>query len=104
MDILKNVYIQDGIKAIIYLVPLIYIILKKKNLKIKYFWLFFFGLLLLFFGNFLDFLDEFEALKTVFIIGGDCPLHDFFEDVIGFSLGFFLLILAMYKEFSRSTT
>lgn len=102
MDILKNVYIQDGVKAIIYLLPLIYLIFKRKTLKIKYFWLFFFGFLLLFLGHFLDLLDEFEVLKMVFIIGGCSPLQDFFEDVIGFSLGFLLLTLALYKEFSKS--
>jgi len=99
MTFLKSGYFQDGLKAIIYFIPLIYLIIKRKYLKIKYFWLLFAGLLLLLFGNLLDFFDEFESLERMFIIGGDYPLHDFFEDSVGFTLGFALLILAVYLEF-----
>ncbi|MBU3958903.1 MAG: hypothetical protein KKH29_01360 [Candidatus Omnitrophica bacterium] len=85
-------YFLDGLKTIVYLIPLGYLIIRGKRLKLKYFWLLFSGLLLLFLGHLLDFFDEF---------GYVFPLQDFFEDVVGFTLGFTLLILAIYLEFQK---
>lgn len=96
-------YFEDGLKAIVYFIPLIYLIMKRKHLKIKYFGFLFAGLLLLFLGHLLDFFDEFEGLKKMFIIGGDYPLHDLFEDLIGFTLGFILFVFGIYLEVRRNT-
>lgn len=100
MTFMENGYLQDGLKAVVYLIPLIYLIVKKRRLKFKYFWLFFIGLSLLFFGNILDFLDEFQFLREAFASEGYYHLQDFFEDMIGFTLGFAVFITALYLEFS----
>lgn len=102
MSLLDSGYIQDGFKAFVYLVPLAYITLKKKQLKLKYFWLLFVGLLILFLGHLLDVSDEFTAIKDVFIIGGKSPYHDVFEDMAGFTLGFALFIAGLFLEFIRT--
>ena len=99
MDILTSGYFQDGFKAIVYLVPLVYIITKREDLRLKYFWLLTAGLFLLFAGHLLDFFDEFRALNSVLIIGYKCPLHDVFEDVVGFTIGFMIFITGLYLEF-----
>ena len=102
MSVLESGYIQDGFKAFIYLVPLVYIILKKRELKLQYFWLLFAGLLILFLGHLLDVSDEFTAIKNVFIIGKKSPYHDVFEDMAGFTLGFALFIAGLFLEFIRT--
>ena len=91
--------LQDGLKAFIYLVPLIFLVARQKELNLKYFWLLFTGLALLLFGNVLDFLDEFAALDGMFIIGDGHYLQDLFEDTVGFTLGFAIFIFALYLEF-----
>lgn len=98
-------YLQDGLKAVVYLIPLVYLIVKRKYLDLKYFWLFCAGLFLLFFGHLLDFIDEFYLDPQVAPIAGmrvSYFVHDFFEDTIGFTLGFAIFILALYLEFSAS--
>ncbi|MBL7156772.1 MAG: hypothetical protein ISS92_01275 [Candidatus Omnitrophica bacterium] len=102
MIFLESGYLEDGLKALVYLIPLVFLIAKGRNLNLKYFWFFFVGLFLLFFGHLLDFLDEFNALKGFFIIGRTDPLHDFFEDTIGFMLGFAVFILALYLEIKKN--
>lgn len=106
MTFLYNGYVQDAFKALIYLVPLVYIVVKKRELNLRYFWLLFAGLLILFLGHLLDFSDEFKAIKKVFIIGKKSPHHDVFEDIVGFTLGFALFIVGIFLEFIRkkSTT
>jgi len=98
MHLLTNGYFQDGLKAFVYFVPLVYIIIKRNQLKLKYFWPIFVGLLLLFLGHVLDFTDEFKAIKYTFIIGKKCPMHDLFEDMIGFTLGFGIFITGIILE------
>lgn len=100
MILIENGYVQDGLKAIVYLIPLLYLIIKRRELKLKYFWLFFIGLGLLFFGNLLDFFDEFVFLQEIFVSDSHRLLQDFFEDIIGFTLGFAVFITALYLEFS----
>jgi len=98
MILIENGYVQDGLKALVYLIPLMYLIIKRRELKLKYFWLFFIGLSLLFFGNVLDFLDEFEFLRELFPSHGQRYLQDFFEDIVGAALGFAVFIVALYLE------
>ena len=99
MSFLKSGFFQDGLKMFIYLIPLFCLIGRKKALRFKYFWLMFAGLFLLFFGHLLDFFDEFKCLEGIVIVGGHAPLHDFFEDFVGFTLGFAVFILALCLEF-----
>ncbi len=99
MILVESGYLQDGLKAVDYLIPLVYLIIKRRSLKLKYFWLFFIGLSLLFFGNLLDFLDEFKFLQEMFPSDDHRHLQDFFEDIIGFTLGFAVFITALYLEF-----
>ncbi len=94
----NNGYFEDGLKAFVYFVPLFYIIFNQRRLKIKYFWMMLAGLLLLFLGHLLDLSDEFKSIKYMFIIGKKHYLHDFFEDMIGFTLGFALFIWALFLE------
>lgn len=99
MAFLMNGYFQDGLKAVVYLIPVLYLFVKREALGLKFFWLFFFGLSLLFFGHLLDFLDEFESLREMFVAERYQNLQDFFEDMVGFTLGFAVFILAIYLEF-----
>lgn len=99
MNLLLNGYFQDGFKAIVYLIPLIYIVLKRNELKLKFFWLFCLGLAVLFLGHFIDFLDEFAALSNIPSIANHYLLCDFFEDIVGFTLGFIIFIAALFLEF-----
>lgn len=99
MLILENGYVQDGLKAVVYLIPFFYLIARKKRLGLKYFWLFFTGLGLLVFGNLLDFIDEFEFLRKTDIIERYGLIQDFFEDIIGFTLGFGVFVLGVFLEF-----
>ena len=102
MLLLENGYVQDGLKALIFFIPLAYLVLRKRELNLKYFYLFFTGLLLLFLGNFLDFLDEFKCLRTADYVTRDMMLwQDFCEDIVGITLGFAILLLAIYKEWIR---
>jgi len=98
MILIENGYVQDGLKAIIYLIPLIYLIAKRKSLNLKYYRLFLIGFLLLAFGNVLDFMDEFEFLRKLPLAAQYGQLQDFCEDIVGFTLGFIVLSVAMYKE------
>jgi len=98
MILLENGYVQDGLKALIFFIPLAYLILRKKALNLKYFYLFFIGFFLLFFGNMLDFMDEFEFLRTAGITRRMMLWQDFGEDTIGMTLGFLILLIAIYKE------
>jgi len=99
MILLENGYVQDGLKALIFFIPLAYLILRKKALNLRYFHLFFIGLLLLFLGNLLDFIDEFKCWGAVEDIPRNFVLwQDFCEDIVGFSLGFVILLIAIYKE------
>ena len=100
MILLENGYVQDGLKALIFFIPLTYLVIRKRQLNLKYYYLFFAGFLLLFLGNFLDFLDEFA---TLFIAPDNItrPMmlwQDFGEDVLGMTLGFAILLVAIYKE------
>ena len=99
MILVESGYLQDGLKAVVYLIPLAYLIIKRRSLKLKYFWLFFIGLSLLFFGNLLDFFDELKFLQEMFPSDDYRHLQDFFEDIIGFALGFAVFITALYLEF-----
>jgi len=99
MMLVENGYVQDGLKAVVYLIPLVYLIIKRKHLQLKYFWLFFIGLSLLLFANLLDFFDEFRFLRELFPSRGYHNLQDFFEDTIGFTLGFAVFSAALYLEF-----
>ena len=101
MDFLQSGYFQDGLKLLAYSIPLVYIFVKKRDLKLKYFALFFLGLFLLFSSNLLDFLDEFHALGKLPIIGHEHPMQDFFEDTIGSMLGFIVLVVAMRLEIKK---
>jgi len=99
MILLENGFVQDGLKALIFFIPLAYLVIRKKALNLRYFYLFFIGLSLLFLGNLLDFIDEFKFSAKV----EDIPLsfrlwQDFCEDIAGFALGFAILIIAIYKE------
>ena len=96
--LIESGYVQDGLKAFVYLVPLVYLIARRKSLNLKYFWLFLTGLSLLFFGQFLDLLDEIEFLRELFPSEGHRFLQDFLEDIIGSTLGFVAFILALYLE------
>ena len=98
MILIENGYVQDGLKALVYLIPFLWLIIKRRQLKLKYFWLFLIGLGLLFFANVLDFLDEFEFLREMFVSDSQRSLQDFFEDIIGFTLGFAVFITALYLE------
>jgi len=100
--LLNNGYFQDGLKFLIYLIPLLYLIAKRRKLNFKYFWLFFIGLLLLSFGHFTDLCDEFKAFDNIPIIGHDDALHDLFEDMLGFGVGFLFFIAALYLEFVKN--
>ncbi|UCD55091.1 MAG: hypothetical protein JSV93_06175 [Candidatus Omnitrophota bacterium] len=99
MILIENGYLQDGLKAVVYLIPLIYLIIKRRQLKLKYYWLFFIGLSLLFFGNLLDFFDEFKFLQEIFSSDNQRYMQDFFEDIVGLTLGFVVFIEALYLEF-----
>lgn len=101
MILIENGYVQDGLKAIIYIIPLIYLIVKRKSLNLKHFGLFLVGLSLLAFGNILDFIDEIEFLTKLPLADQYGPLQDFFEDIVGLALGFLVLSIAMYKEFKH---
>ncbi len=98
MLLLENGYVQDGLKALIFFIPLAYLIFRKKQLNLRYYYLFFIGLLLLFFGNFLDFIDEFKCWETAGITRRMMLWQDFCEDIVGFTLGFVILLIAIYKE------
>ena len=99
MMLIENGYLQDGLKAVVYLIPLVWLIIKRRQLKLKYFWLFFIGLSLLFFGNVLDFFDEFKFLQEIFVSENQRYLQDFFEDIVGSTLGFAVFIAGLYLEF-----
>jgi hypothetical protein len=101
MILIENGYVQDGLKALIYVIPFMYLIVRRKSLKLKYFWFFFIGLFLLFFGNVLDFMDEFEFLREMFPTEGEHYLQDFFEDMVGAALGFIVFSAGLYMEFFR---
>ena len=101
MILIENGYVQDGLKAIIYFIPFIYLIVRRNSLKLKYFWLLFAGLFLLFFGNVLDFMDEFKFLREMFPSESAGFLQDFFEDIVGAALGFVVFIAGVYLEFFR---
>lgn len=94
-------YVQDGLKAVVYAVPLVYIVIRRKRLNLRFFWLFFAGLLLMFFGHLLDFLDEFAFLRRVFTSEEAHFLQDLFEDVVGMTAGFFVFMLGLYLEFVK---
>ena len=98
MILLENGYVQDGLKALLFFIPLAYLILRKKQLNLRYYYLFFTGLLLLFLGNLLDFIDEFKCWQTAGITRTMMLWQDFCEDIVGFSLGFAILLIAIYKE------
>ena len=99
---LESGYFQDGFKMFIYFLPLAYIVIKRKQIKLRYFWVLFFGLLLLFLGHLLDFTDELDVVKGVFIIGRNSPCHDMAEDFFGFTVGFALFTLGLFLEFIRN--
>lgn len=101
MIFFDNGYAQDGLKAFVYLIPLAYLLLKRRELGLKYFWVFCAGLFLLFFGNLLDFADEFRFLREMDLFKGYGLLQDFLEDIIGFALGFVLFVLAVHLEFIK---
>ena len=98
---LKSGCFQDGLKLLVYFIPLVYIFVKKRDLKLKFFALFCLGLFLLFSSNLLDFLDEFRALDNLPVIGHGHPMQDFFEDTIGSMLGFIILVVAMRLELKK---
>ena len=104
MILIENGYVQDGLKALIYLIPLVYLIIRKKQLNLKYFGLFITGFGLLFFGNFLDFLDEFEFLRNLNLPENAGLWQDFFEDIVGFTLGYAILLIAIYKEWKQKSS
>jgi len=101
MILLENGYVQDGLKALVFLTPLLFVIIQKRKLKLKYFWLFFAGLALLFFGNLLDLIDEFEFLHELDIPDSYVLLQDFLEDIVGFTFGFAIFVLAVYLELKK---
>jgi len=101
MILLTNGYVQDGLKALIYLIPLMFLLWRRERLKLRYYWLFFAGFALLFFGHLLDFLDEFKFLHATFSPEKYGLLQDFFEDFIGCTLGFAFLLAALFLEFAR---
>ena len=101
MLLLENGYVQDGLKALIFFIPLAYLVIRKKQLNLRYYYLFFTGFLLLFLGNFLDFLDEFKCLRTAGVTRTMMLLQDFGEDIVGMTLGFLILLIAIYKEWIK---
>ena len=101
MTLLTNGYFQDGLKALVYFIPLLYLFLNKNRLGLKFFNLFAIGLFLLFFGHLVDFLDEFEFLRNAFPEKNYKLLQDFLEDVVGMTFGFAFLISALYLEFKK---
>jgi len=98
MHCVANGYFQDGIKALVYLAPLIYLFARRGALKLRFFWLFALGLGVLFLGHLFDFFDEFESIKNVAIIGRAYPMQDFYEDTAGATLGFAVFMLAIFLE------
>ena len=101
MILIENGYVQDGLKALVYAIPVIYLLIKRKRLDLKYFWVMFAGLSLLFFGNLIDFLDELETLRNLPINEFFFLLQDFFEDIIGFTLGFAVFIAGLFMEYKE---
>lgn len=101
MIFLENGYVQDGLKLFVYLIPLCYLLFRRKELGLRYFWLFSVGLSLLFLGNLLDFADEFEFLRKMDLIKNYELLQDFLEDIVGFTLGFVVFVSAIYLEFCK---
>ena len=93
-----NGYWQDGFKALVYLIPLLYLIFAAKKLKLRHFWLIFFGLSLLFMGHFLDYMDEFSFVHDTFTDPMWRLLEDFLEDFVGFALGFVVFITGVFLE------
>lgn len=104
MSFFESGYFQDGLKAFVYLVPLVYITAQQRERKRKHFRLLFTGLFILFLGQLLDLSDECAAIKDVFIIGKNSPAHDVLEDMVGFTLGFALFIAGIFLEFIRTDT
>ncbi|MFH1594584.1 MAG: hypothetical protein ABID09_07815 [Candidatus Omnitrophota bacterium] len=102
ISILKSGYFQDGLKALVYLIPLVYVIARRRNLNLKYFYLLTGGLVLLFFGHFMDFIDELEVLRRLPIDERFYWIQDFLEDMVGFTLGFILFMSALYLELRDS--
>jgi hypothetical protein len=100
MLLVENGYVQDGLKLLVYLIPLFYLLIRKKYLNLRRFWLFLTGLSLLAMGNLLDFLDEFESLRGAFA-ANFYLFQDFFEDIIGFALGFVIFASGVYLEFIK---
>ncbi|MCQ9207663.1 MAG: hypothetical protein NG740_07275 [Omnitrophica bacterium] len=101
MLLLENGYVQDGLKALVYLAPLVYLVFKRKSLGLKYYWAFFAGLALLFFGNLLDFMDEVAFLRESEFAERYGLLQDFLEDIVGFTLGFIVFCGSVYLEFIK---
>ena len=99
MILLTNGYVQDGLKALVYLMPLVYLLWRGKRIKLRFYWLFVAGFGLLFFGHLLDFLDEFAFLHAAFSPEKYGLLQDFFEDFVGCTLGFAFLLAAFFLEY-----
>lgn len=101
MLLLENGYAQDGLKALVYLAPLLYLVFKRKSLGLKHYWIFLAGLTILFFGNLLDFMDELVFLRESEFAERYGLLQDFLEDIVGFTLGFAVFCVAVYLEFIK---
>jgi len=89
---------------LVYLTPVAYLLLNYKKLKLKNLKLITAGFIFLAFGAMLDFLDSFEFLKKVFPDESMYPWQDFFEDIIGYTLGMFLLIRGLYLELKEKNS
>jgi len=98
MFLITNGYIQDGFKMLVYLIPLVYLIAKRRSLNLRHYGLFLAGFLFLFFGNLIDFLDEFDLLRRTFDSPEARHFQDFCEDIVGFTLGFIFLAAGLFLE------
>lgn len=99
MNLITNGFFQDSLKLIIYLIPLLFLVSRKKELNLRYFWIFYAGLSLLVFGHTIDLLDEFAKLSDTSRFSDYYQIFDFFEDIVGFTLGFAVFIIALYLEY-----
>lgn len=102
MSLVTNGFLQDTLKLAVYVTPLVYLINRKKELGLRYFWVFYTGLSLLVFGHLIDLLDEFAKDADTSRFSAYYEIFDFFEDTIGLTLGFAVFAIALYLEHKSS--
>lgn len=92
-------FIKDGLKIVVIFLPLIYFLVKSRNIIVrrKGLFLLIFGFSTMLLGGILDFTDEFAILDNVFLIGARFPYHEAIEDFFGI-FGFILFALGIAIE------